>query len=205
MASYCIRRTTNLSQRTPNKSIIWSAKTISNYFHLISDRLLTKISQMDSCVSSHCFRALWFIINLVGRVSQKLAIIGLELTTAAFVVCTVVTCFCWAHKPADLTVSEVIQTKTPTSEILHLAAQNGKYSYRQTSLDFISRKEWPWSLYWSNWLNICRHLGFKFVQVAKPIDGFANTSTTETKGWRLALFYATTTIYKSKRQTVAIR
>ena len=141
------------------------------------------------------FQALWFIINLVSRVSQKLAITGLELTTAAFVVCTVVTCFCWAHKPADLTVSEVIQTKTPISEILHRAAQNGQYSYRQTPLDFISRKEWPWSLYWSNWLNICRHLGFKFVQVAKPIDRFANTSTTEIKGWRLALFYATTTIY----------
>ena len=140
-------------------------------------------------------QALWFIVNITGRASQNLAITGLELTTAAFVVCTIVTCFCWSHKPADLTVSEIIHTKTSISIILHHAGHNVHKNYRETPLDFISRKEWHWSLYWSNWLNICRHMGFKFVQVIKPVDRFANTNTTELKGWRLALFYATNLVY----------
>ena len=135
------------------------------------------------------FQTFWFLLNIIGRASQKLSITGLELTTAAFIGCTVVTTFCWAHKPADITISEAIQTNTSIAEVLCQAGRDAHAPYHQTPLEFISRNEWPWTIYWSNWINILRHMGFRFVQDSKPVKRFANTEVPEVKGWLLAIYY----------------
>ena len=49
------------------------------------------------------------------------------------------------------------------------------YIYSRTPLDVISRKEWSWSKYWSNWINILRILHIRFTPKTMPVDRFENT------------------------------
>jgi len=47
--------------------------------------------------------------------------------------------------------------------------------YHRTPLDFISREEWHWSLYWTHWINILRKLHIVFAPRALPHDRLENT------------------------------
>jgi hypothetical protein len=100
------------------------------------------------------FQILWFVINMAGRAAQELAITCGELTTAAFIVCSIGTTLCWIYKPADVLRPEIIETDVTISEILLKAGERAREPYSNTPLDFVSRKEWVWSIYWSNWINI---------------------------------------------------
>lgn len=140
------------------------------------------------------FQILWFVINLCGRVAQQLTITCVELTTAAFIVCSLGTLFCWAQKPSDVTVSEELKSKNTLAEILGERIHD---PYRQTPLDFISRREWPWSIYWSNWINILRNLGIVFAPPKKPVDQFENTIARELPGATVWMFLSVTAAYSA--------
>lgn len=47
-------------------------------------------------------QTLWFLVNTAGRAIQHLAITCGELTTVAFIVCSIGTTVSWVHKPADV-------------------------------------------------------------------------------------------------------
>ncbi|OBU01223.2 hypothetical protein VE01_00680 [Pseudogymnoascus verrucosus] len=138
---------------------------------------------------------LWFAADMAGRVSQHLAITCGELTTAAFIVCSLGTTLCWLHKPADVAIPEIIHMEARISDILLKAGDLACEPYSRTPLDFISRKEWPWSLYWSNWLNILRNLGLVVGQQERPINRFENTRVHELPGACHYIFFAMTAIY----------
>lgn len=140
------------------------------------------------------FQILWFVINLCGRAAQQLTITCVELTTAAFIVCSIGTLFCWAQKPSDIAVSETLQSEKTIEEILGARMHE---PYRQTPLDFISRKEWPWSIYWSNWINILRNLGIVFAPPGKPVDRFENTIARELPGATIWVFLGVTAAYSA--------
>jgi hypothetical protein len=111
---------------------------------------------------------MWFIINMATRASQQLVITCGELTTAAFIVCSIGTTFCSVYKPADVVTSEIIGTGASISEILLAAGEEASEPYNRTPLDFVSRKEWAWSLYWSNWINILRNRASSLVYKLDP-------------------------------------
>ncbi|KAJ5773851.1 hypothetical protein N7457_008747 [Penicillium paradoxum] len=142
-------------------------------------------------------QCLWFIFSICGRASLDLAITTGELTTAAFIVCSVATTICWYHKPADIRTSEVIETDTTIERILADAGVVAKRPCRYTPLDFVTRKEWPWSLYWSNWVNILRKMRIVIYQQRRPVDRFQNTLISEPSAFGYGMFLLLTIIYAS--------
>lgn len=80
----------------------------------------------------------YLILECIARRIQSLAISPLELTTLAFIPCTLATYFMWMDKPLGVNTSTPIYTTTPLSKILadagSLAANK---QWRDTPLDFI--------------------------------------------------------------------
>ena len=65
------------------------------------------------------------------------------------------------------------------ADIIRDAGDQASQLYSRTPLDFISRKEYPWSLYWSNWINILRNLHINFAPRHRPAARFENTTCLE--------------------------
>jgi hypothetical protein len=93
---------------------------------------------------------LWFTVTIIARAAEGLVIRGIELTTAAFVLCSLGATFCWWHKGADVGVPEYLTTQTTMADILKDGGDAAGKPYHRTPLDFISREEWHWSLYWAH-------------------------------------------------------
>ncbi|CAI7629299.1 unnamed protein product [Penicillium viridicatum] len=143
------------------------------------------------------FQCLWFIFSICGRASLRLAITTGELTTAAFIVCSIATTFCWYNKPADVRTPEFIETDTTLEQILADAGDVANGPCRYTPLDFVTRKEWPWSLYWSNWTNILRKMHIVIYEKRRPVDRFQNTLIYEPSMLGYGIFLLLTVIYAS--------
>ena len=124
-------------------------------------------------------QTIWFVTNCLGRVAQSLPITTFELTTVGFIFCTLGTHICWAHKPAEVAVPVVLHCKTPIRRILVDAGDKGISPYSQTPLDFISRKEWSWSLWWNLMLNTVRRAGIRFRPKTRPITRIPNDNWPE--------------------------
>ncbi|KAJ5084629.1 hypothetical protein NUU61_009208 [Penicillium alfredii] len=167
-------------------------------FPKIDERLIADKNKLDGMLRLiTILQTLWFVISLCGRASQQMAITTGELTTAAFIVCSVATTVCWYNKPADVQTPEIIETNTPLEQILAEAGDAANRQYRQTPLDFLTRKEWPWSLYWSNWTNILRKMRIIIQVHRRPVDRFQNTIVPEPSRLGYGLFLALTVIYAS--------
>lgn len=80
----------------------------------------------------------WFVLQFIGRVAQGLAVTTFELTTIAFVVCTLPTFECWRKKPSDLQTAGIFLIPNISIDmILHRARErNSGQAYRKTPLDF---------------------------------------------------------------------
>lgn len=162
------------------------------------DRLIEDKNKVDAMLRliTLC-QSLWFIISTCGRAWLQLAITTGELTTAAFIVCSVATTICWWYKPADVQTYEVIETKETLQEILADAGEEAQAPYQYTPLDFISRKEWTWSLYWSNWVNILRKMRIVFYVKHRPVNRLQLTLVPEPSTLGYGLFIILTAIYAS--------
>ncbi|KAL2060242.1 hypothetical protein VTL71DRAFT_9637 [Oculimacula yallundae] len=139
---------------------------------------------------------LWFSVTVIGRAAQGLFITGLEITTAAFILCSFGTTFCWWHKGADVAVPEQLTTTHTMAEILTGAGSAASGMYHRTPLDFISRDEWHWSLYWTHWINILRRMHINFAPKSLPHDRFENTLWLDIKArGALPAFILTSLLY----------
>ncbi|RDH14553.1 hypothetical protein M747DRAFT_300048 [Aspergillus niger ATCC 13496] len=143
------------------------------------------------------WQTLWFIITTAERAAQDLAITTFELTTAGFIVCSFATTICWYHKPADIQVSEVIETDVTIEQILLEAEGHPGRPFSRTPLDFITRKEWAWSLYWSNWTNILRKMRIVIFLSGRPVNRFQNTVVPEPSKLGYAMFLLLSAIYSA--------
>ncbi|MCJ1303479.1 hypothetical protein MMC08_006289 [Hypocenomyce scalaris] len=167
-------------------------------FPMITKRMIADKNKVDVLLRLLTLgQILWFVINICGRAAQQLAITCGELTTAAFIVCSVGTTFCWARKPADIETSEIIETNATIAEILLRAGDQASQPYSRTPLDFVSRKEWPWSLYWSNWINILRNIGIVFGPRIRPVNRFENTTCFEISGRLYLLSIGLSAVYSA--------
>jgi hypothetical protein len=119
---------------------------------------------------------LWFTVTMIARGAEGLVITGMELTTAAFVLCSLGAIFCWWNKGADVGVPEQLHTKTNMADILKAGGDAAGRPYHRTPLDFISREEWHWSLYWAHWINILRKMHIIFAPRVLPYDRIENTN-----------------------------
>ena len=80
----------------------------------------------------------WFVLQFIGRVAQGLAVTTSELTTIAFVACTLPTFQCWRKKPADVQTAGIFLIPNISLDmILRRAGEsNLDRAYRKTPLDF---------------------------------------------------------------------
>jgi len=155
----------------------------------INKRVIADRNKIDGLVRFITVgQTLWFIANCITRSIQHLAITTLELTTVAFIFCTLGTSFCWAHKPADVDRAIILETNCSIADILREAGDCAREPYRNTPLDFVSRKEWSWSLYWSHWINLLRGLKIVFRPKVRPINRFPNDTFPELADWALVAF-----------------
>lgn len=121
-------------------------------------------------------QTIWFCATVISRGAEGLVVTGMELTTAAFILCSLVTSFCWWNKGADVTVSVKLDTAFTMVQIVKDAEDATVGHYHRTPLDFISRKEWHWSLYWIHWINILRIMHINFAPRTLPHDRLENTT-----------------------------
>ena len=121
-------------------------------------------------------QTLWFILNCIGRKVQNLDLTTLELTTLGLIVPTLGTFFFWYHKPCDVSTAIEMSVDTSIEEILVEAGDRAKHGYTKTPLDFVSRNEWSWTIYWSHFTN--RMKSWRCLPFPRghpfPIDHFPN-------------------------------
>ena len=118
---------------------------------------------------------LWFLVNVLARAGQGLAITPLEITTVAFIICTLGTAFCWRHKPMDVEVPLEIETSTSIDQILIEAGPEACQPYRRTPLEFIDREEWIATQLWTYYVNILRQIRFVHTRPKiRPIQRFSS-------------------------------
>lgn len=122
----------------------------------------------------------WFCVNIVGRLAQRLAITVIEVTTVAFIYCALFTMFFWRHKPADVETAETLHTNATMKEILVAGGESAREPYRQTPLDFASRREWAWSRYLAHFQNATVA---RFRSRIVPIDHISSMTTPEIPFW----------------------
>ncbi|KAI4146596.1 MAG: hypothetical protein LQ340_005870, partial [Diploschistes diacapsis] len=143
------------------------------------------------------FQTVFFLINLIIRTTQGLAVTALELSTSAFVVVGLMTTLCWLRKPADVQSREVISTKTPIARILAERGIPADAVYTYTPLDPIGRKEWSWSILWMHGLGYLRRLHLAGQPQQLPVQRFNNTAVPNIDGWFLVLFAFVCILYFS--------
>lgn len=120
-------------------------------------------------------QTLWFIVNIISRASQGLAITALELSTSAFFMVRLATNLCWVEKPADIQNPEYVNTNTPLQDILLDGREEAAGVYYNTPLDFVSRQEWSWSILWAHGLNCLRKIHLAAQPVERPVTRIQNT------------------------------
>jgi hypothetical protein len=139
-------------------------------------------------------QAMWFIVNLVARSVQDLAISCLELSTSAWVIFCLGTTICWSKKPAEVEVIEIIKLNVSIAQVLNEGGDKAQKPYYNTPLDFISREEWAWSKLWHhglNYLRACRLVS----STGRPVQHFGDTVTPALTGWWYTLFVFTSLSY----------
>lgn len=113
---------------------------------------------------------LWFFINVIARIALGMAITTLELSTIAFVFCTICTCYCWRYKPQDVSTPIPVELKVPLATVLMCAGDDARRPYSYSPLDFANRDPHWFQYIWRYCLNITRSFGMHFHPHKRPIE-----------------------------------
>ncbi|KAG4441801.1 hypothetical protein IFR05_002725 [Cadophora sp. M221] len=106
------------------------------------------------------------------------------------------TAFRWRQKAAEVAVRERLTTTNTIAEILIKADAAGSGICHRTPLDFITRDEWHWSLYWTHWINVLRKMHIDFAPKSLPHDRLENTVWLDIKArGALLAFILTSLLY----------
>lgn len=110
----------------------------------------------------------WFFVQCIGRWAQDLSVTTLEVSTIAFVLCTVPTSLCWYRKPLDIDLPIRLDLNTPIDTIRAEAQQPIDETYNRTPFDFVD----PTSLYWST--HYMSNINIRTGAKRKPIERSTN-------------------------------
>ncbi|KAF3075750.1 hypothetical protein CFAM422_002399 [Trichoderma lentiforme] len=108
------------------------------------------------------FQIGYFVLQCIGRATQRLTITTLELNTLAIVVCSLMTSFTWQHKPSNVHTPIPLYTRA-TIEVL-----NGSKPWRNTPLDFIDVNGPGWSM------NVQPFMNMPVIPAQRPIQRIPN-------------------------------
>jgi hypothetical protein len=124
----------------------------------------------------------WFCIQCIGRGIQHLALSTFELSTFAFIWCSINTFFFWNHKPLDAETSTVLQTDVTMGQILIAAGDAAKDPYSRTPLDFLKGPPSRYSLTAPFRFGLGVIHDFRAEPPPGPITSFKNTRTLPNRG-----------------------
>jgi hypothetical protein len=82
-------------------------------------------------------QAAWLVAQVIARGVQHLPVTLLELSTVALISCTTATAFFWFQKPLGVETPTDVYLETSMAQILQLAGDDIKASYRDMPLDFV--------------------------------------------------------------------
>ena len=117
----------------------------------------------------------WFLLNCIGRAAQHLAITTFELTTIAFIVCSLATSYFWLRKPMDVETPLILVSETTIAEIRERGGELAQEPWEKTPLEFIDgRRGWSWNIYWHHCLIISQKIGLRFGPQRRPISRIPN-------------------------------
>ena len=128
----------------------------------------------------------WFLVQSLGRTVQHLDLSTIELSTLAFIFCTLNTFFFWRHKPLDVVTPIVLSCSTPIEEILIGAGKGPQKPYSQTPLDFVKPPVSRRSLCAPFWFGVKTVLDWRERSNDLPIKAFDNSRTTPPRGLAVA-------------------
>lgn len=88
----------------------------------------------------------WFMLQCIGRAAQHLTFTTLELSTLAFVCCTLPTYYFWLRKPVDVFTPTIVTAKFSMADIIIREGDAAKEPYKTTPLDFVDNGGPSWIL-----------------------------------------------------------
>ncbi|KAK4140507.1 uncharacterized protein C8A04DRAFT_39878 [Dichotomopilus funicola] len=106
-------------------------------------------------------QAIWFSLNLLVRGIQGLTVTRIELTTASFVINLIGTAWFWKDKPCGIQTSIILKSPEHIDFIMTNRGTRPFPPYYRTQLDFISRHETEFNIWWQFYNTMARRiLGF---------------------------------------------
>ena len=124
----------------------------------------------------------WFTVQCIARAIQRLPLSTFELSTLAFIFCSLNMFFFWLHKPIDVETPIFLRTTTSVADILIHAGDQARKPYSVTPLDFIRPPERRTSI-----IALCKFglgvlFGFDVEPRSRPVRAFVNSRTTPSRG-----------------------
>lgn len=136
---------------------------------------------------------LWFLVQAIGRRAQHLAVSTIELTSLAFIFCTLIASFFFRHKPRDVETPFVLPCEATVAEILEIAGERSRKAYVETPLDFIKPPITRTSLVAPFWFGVRVCFEWK-TNRDLPVKKFGNSKTTPPRGIKIVDIAYTTII-----------
>jgi hypothetical protein len=133
----------------------------------------------------------WFLLQVLGRAIQHLAIATLELTAVAVVVCTLATFYCWLRKPLDVEEPVVLITSASSADILVNGGDAAAAPYKQTPLDFVDDLGPSWSVH------VMARFGFRTGPRRRPLRRLGNCRIPKLDRLTTVILFTLTHIYGS--------
>ncbi|KAK0611719.1 hypothetical protein B0T14DRAFT_334205 [Immersiella caudata] len=120
---------------------------------------------------------IWFTLQCVGRWIQGLGLSTLELSTIAFILCSLNMQFFWYRKPYDVRSPIILHTEHTISSILVNAGEAACRPYKRTPLDFIKPPPDDKSLVAPFWFGVDSVFHRPEDGGRRPIRCFGNNKT----------------------------
>ena len=127
----------------------------------------------------------WFAIQAFGRCAQHLALSTFELSTLAFIFCTINTFFFLQHKPLDVETPITLQSTIKLEDILVRAGDQARGRYTETPLDFIRPRTRQTSLVAPFWFGVRAVFRWKKGRGTLPVKTFTNTDPSPPRGMKI--------------------
>ncbi|KUJ07719.1 uncharacterized protein LY89DRAFT_691455 [Mollisia scopiformis] len=122
----------------------------------------------------------WFSLQCIGRGIQHIGLSPLELTTIAFILCTLHDYFFWYYKPLDPLRPEILPMEISMKEICE--KEEARQTYIFTPLDFVSSPPDAKSLIAPFWFGISVVFDHGKDKEPKPRQTFPNTRILPAEG-----------------------